>query len=192
MEMERNVKDLLEELKNLSQLMLDLGYSAVFFKSKQIAKEVFLLYERLEELEEELYLHLFAATRGKMIRKFISVIELVESAKTVANAARNLAELVLEGKQLHPIVKAALKHSDESIVRTKVSKRSILANKTLGELKLRSNVGVDIIAIRRNGRWIFDPKKHTKILPGDMLIGVGTIFSCKKLERIAKGELREL
>lgn len=190
--MQTNVKELLEELKNLSQLMLDLGYSAVFFKSKQIAKEVFLLYERLEELEEELYLHLFAASRGRMLKKFISVIELVESAKNVANAARNLAELVLEGKELHPVIKTALKESDESIVRTTVSKNSILANKTLGELRLRSNVGIDVIAIRRNGRWIFDPKKNTKIHPGDTLIGIGTVYSCKRFDKIAKGKLKEL
>ncbi len=190
--MNENVKDLLEELKNLSELMLDLGYSAVFFKSKKIAKEVFLLYNRLEELEEELYLHLFAASRGRMIKKFISLIELVESAKTVANAAKNLAELVMEGKKLHPIIKEALNETDESIVQVTVSKSSILANKTLGELRLRSNVGIDIVVIRREGRWIFDPKKHTKILPGDILIGVGTEYSCKKLEEIAKGKLKEL
>ena len=33
--MGKNVKELLEELKNLSELMLDLAYSSVFFESKR-------------------------------------------------------------------------------------------------------------------------------------------------------------
>ncbi|MBI3335494.1 MAG: hypothetical protein HY001_03270, partial [Candidatus Portnoybacteria bacterium] len=42
------VKDLLEEIKNLSELILDLAYSALFFKNKDIAKEVMLSFEKFE------------------------------------------------------------------------------------------------------------------------------------------------
>lgn len=189
--MGENVKELLEELKNLSELMLDLAYSAVFFKSKDIAKEVLILFDGLEEIEEKLYMHLFAVSK-KMSRKLISVIELVETLKSVATAAKNLAEIVLEGKALHPIIMDALRETDESIVRTKISKESILANRTLGELKFRSNTGLDVIAIRRGKRWIFDPQKDTKIHPGDILIAVGSVESCKKAKKIAKGIIKEI
>ena len=189
--MGKNVKELLEELKNLSELMLDLAYSAVFFENKDIAKEVMLLYERLEDIEERLYMHLFAVSKT-MSKKLISVIELVETSKHVAGAAKNIAEMILDGKSLHPIIKEALKETDESIVKTKVSKNSILANKTLGELKFRSNTGIDVIAIRRGNRWIFDPKKNTRIQVGDVLISVGSLESCEKAKKIASGEIREI
>ncbi|MCD6368155.1 MAG: potassium channel protein, partial [Candidatus Aenigmarchaeota archaeon] len=172
--MGNNIKELLEELKNLSELMLDLAYSAVFFENKEIAKEVLLLHERLEDIEEDLYMHLFAVSK-KMSPRLISVIELVETSKDVALAAKNIAEMVIDGKSLHPVIKQALSEADESIVMVKVKKSSLLSNKTLGDVKLRSNTGIDVIAIRRGKRWIFDPQKNTRIKPGDVLICIGTV-----------------
>ncbi|MFC2143282.1 potassium channel family protein [Candidatus Aenigmatarchaeota archaeon] len=187
--MQENVKDLLEELKDLSQLMMDLAYSSVFFKSKEIANEVSALYERLEELEEKLYLHLFAASRGRAIKRLISVIDLVESSKTIATAAKNLSQLVLEGKQLHPVIKQALRDSDEGIAKAMITKKSKLCRKKIGELRLRSETGGDIIAIRRKDKkWVFAPDKNTKLHEGDSLICMGPTHSCKKLRKLASGE----
>lgn len=194
--MAENVKELIEEIKNLSELMLDLSYSAVLFRSREIAKEVILSYDRLEELEESLYMHLFAAARGRAKTRLISVIDLVESAKTVASAAKNMSEPVIEGKELHPIIQEALKESDETIARADVSRNSILGNKVLGELKLRTHLGINIIAIRRQTphghRWIFSPKKDTAILEKDILIGVGPSVACEKLRKVAKGAVKKL
>ncbi len=44
-EQPRNVKDLLVESKDASELMVDLAYAAVFFDEEKLAREV----ERLEE-----------------------------------------------------------------------------------------------------------------------------------------------
>ena len=190
--MRENVKDLVEEVKNLSGLMLDLAYSSVFFESKEIAKEVLLLHDRLEELEERLYLHLFAASRGRAAKKLISVIDLVESSKLVASAAKNMSELIMEGSGLHPIIKEALRESDESITKAEISKKSILRNRTIGELRIRSETGANVVAIRRDNTWIFNPKKDTKLLDKDMLIGVGSSESCKKIRKLASGEVQKI
>ena len=190
--MTENVKDLIEEVKNLSELMLDLAYSSVLFESKDIAKEVLLLFNNLDALEGRLYMHLFAASRGKFSNRLISVIDIIGSSKMVASAARNMSELVLEGAELHPIVKEALQASEESITREAVSTRSILKNKTLGDVRLRSNTGINIIAIRRGDKWIFYPNKYTTILENDILIGVGSSGSCRLLSKLAKGEIKKL
>ncbi|MBI2971932.1 MAG: potassium channel protein [Candidatus Aenigmarchaeota archaeon] len=190
--MQENVKELLEEVKNLSELMLDLAHSSVFFESKEIAKEVLLLYSNLEDMEERLYLHLFAASRGRPAERLISVMGLLESEKMVANAARNMSEMVLEGTALHPIVKEALQGSDESITRVTLKSRSILIDKTIGELKLRTETGINVIAIRRGNKWLFSPGKHTQLLENDILIGTGPNASCIKMEKLAKGGLRKV
>src|SRR3972149_8097875 len=156
--MAENVKELIEEIKNLSELMLDLAYSAVLFRSKEIAKEVILSYDRFEELAESLYMHLFAAARGKPKSRLISVIDLIETSKAVASAAKNISEPVIEGKELHSIIQDALRESDETIARAEIGANSILKEKTLGDLKLRTNIGTNIIGIRRptphGHRWI--------------------------------------
>ncbi|MEK6853934.1 MAG: TrkA C-terminal domain-containing protein, partial [Nanoarchaeota archaeon] len=120
------------------------------------------------------------------------VIDVVESSKWVANAAKNMSETVLEGKALHPVIKEALKATDESIVRVVVTNKSILKDRTLGDLKLRTEMGIHIIAIRRGNKWIFNPKKHTDILENDIMFAVGPTFSCKKLNKLAKGEVKKI
>ncbi len=188
--MKENVKEILEEMKDLSELMLDLGYSSVFFNSKDIAREVLLLQERLKELEQNLYIHLLAASRGSSNEKLIGVIELVESATFVGRAAKNLSEFVLKGTGLHPIIKEALEQSDESITKAVVSQDSVLVDRTLGDSRLGSELAIKIIAIRRGKagkKWIFNPDKNTEIKQGDILIAVGSKLGCAKLRRICKG-----
>lgn len=186
--MANNVKDILEEMKNLSELMLDLGYSSVFFKSKDIANEVLLLDEKMKELEQELYMHLLAASRGSPNEKLVGIIEIVESARFVGRAAKNLSELTLKSDSLHPIIKEAIEQSDETIARAHVGKSSVLVNKSLYDSKLESELALKIIAIRRSGKkWIFNPGKDTKVMEDDILIAVGSKNGCAKLRRIAKG-----
>jgi uncharacterized protein with PhoU and TrkA domain len=190
-----NVKDLLEEIKNLSELMLDLAYSSVFFKNKEIAEEVILSFDRFEDLEERLYTQLFAASRGQGDVSLISVIEIVESAKNVAMAARNLAEMVVEDKELHPVIHQVLEETDETIQRVSLSESSVLANKSLKELQLGAQVGIAVIGIRRRGekhKWIFYPTGSTQLQAGDVVIGVGSVASCDKFTELASGKLKEM
>lgn len=192
------VKDLLEEIKNLSGLMLDLAYSAVFFKNIEIAEEVILSFDKFEDLEERLYKKLFAASRGNEGGSLISVIEIIESAKTVTLAARNMAEMVLDGRELHPVIHEALKDSDETIVRAVLSVDSILTGKTLKELQLGAEVGIVIVGIRRkygdgkNHKWIFYPRGLVKFQGGDVVIGVGSHVSCEKFTDLASGRLTSI
>ena len=184
---EENVKELLEEIKNISGLMMDLAYSSILFENKDIAKEVMILFEEIEDKEEKLYIHLFAASRGSGAKRLISLTDIVEAVKLVAMGARNLSEMVLAGSTLHPIVKDALKESDDSILKVQIKRKSVLCNKTIGYNKIRTKTGIDIIAIKRNGRWIFDPQKRTKLLNRDIIIGVGSNDSCKKIQKVARG-----
>ena len=122
----------------------------------------------------------------------ISVIDLVESSKLVASAAKNMSELVIEGSSLHPIIKDAIRESDESITKADIKKNSILKDKTIGDMRIRSETGADIVAIRRGNKWIFDPTKKTTIEKDDVLICVGPSASCKKLRQAANGEVQKL
>lgn len=193
-----NVKDLLEEVKNLSGLMLDLAYSAVFFKNIEIAEEVILSFDKFKDLEERLYKELFAASRGEKSGSLISVIEIIESAKTVTLAARNMAEMILDGRELHPVIHEALKDSDETIVRAVLSFNSLLTGKTLKYLQLGAEVGIVIVGIRRkygegkDHEWIFYPRGSVEFQEGDVVIGIGSHESCEKLTDLASGKLNSI
>jgi len=57
--------------------------------------------------------------------------------------------------------------------RVKVNNDSVLCNKTLGELKLASETGMMVIAIRHGDKWLYGPNKHTRIDPEDILFARG-------------------
>lgn len=183
------IKEYVEEMKNISSLMLDLAYSSVFFFSKDIASEVLMLYRRMEEIEEKLFITLLSENHPSK-KKTISILEIMESTKRIAQAAKKVAKLVIENEEVHPIIREALKESDESITRAVVLRNSILENKTIGDLRLRTETGIYVIAIRRGKQWIFKPCKTTKITRNDNLIGIGTKASCRKLFRMAEGGIK--
>jgi uncharacterized protein with PhoU and TrkA domain len=179
-------------MKDVSQLMLDLAYSALFLRSRRLAREVVSLQRELEKVEDEIFTLLFhVGLRGISREELLSLIDIVDCFKDAAHAATGLANLVLMGKKLHPIIRKAIEESEETVLLCKVSAKSILAGKTLGELQLRTRTGVDVVTIRRGRRWIIDPKKNTLLLAGDVLIGIGTEEPCQLVGRLASGRVKK-
>ncbi|HIH73533.1 MAG: Phosphate transport regulator, partial [Thermococcales archaeon 44_46] len=119
-----------------------------------------------------------------------SVLQMANSIEDISNAAGDLAKMVLEGVELHPVITEAIMESEEVIAKIPVSGDSVIVGKTLGELNLATNTGVWVIAVKRGKRWIFAPDKDFKIKPGDILIGRGTHTSVEHLKEIARGVIR--
>ncbi len=64
---------------------------------------------------------------------------------------------------------------------------SILANKTLSDLKLPQKYNVIVISMRKKGSYIFNPKGDTLVEPGDRLIILGKPEDLKVLQESLKG-----
>ena len=105
----------------------------------------------------------------------------------MANAAKDLADIVIKGFKPHPVFKMVMEESDKSIARVSIDESSELANNTLGDLLLVNRTGMRVIAIRRGVSWIYGPDKHTTILPDDTLILKGTDEGADLLEKLASG-----
>lgn len=187
----KSVKEIFIEMKNIVELMVDLAYSAVLFNDKEIAEEVLDLEERMDLLNYHLMTHAVLAARNpKEAEQITSVLQMANSIEDISNAAGDLAKMVLEGLELHPVITEAILESEEIIAKIQVSPDSVIVGKTLGELALASNTGVWIIAVRRGKRWIIAPDGDFKIKPGDVLIGRGTHTSVEHLKEIARGVIR--
>ena len=124
---------------------------------------------------------LVAARSYEDAEKLTALLEVAEAAESIANAAKDLADLVITGFKPHPVFKMVMSESDKMIVRVSVELDSDLANKTLGELLLVMRV----IAIRRGDSWIYGPDKNTLILPDDTLLLKGTEAGADLLEKLA-------
>ena len=187
------VRTLLVEMKDLSELMLDLAYSSALFHNAELARDVLELEKKVDNLALLLKMNVMIAARDAEDAKDLLGVSLVSSAADkISDAAADIAYLVLHGIGIHPAVREAFKRVEEQLGRFVVKRDSILSGKSLRELRLASRIGVDIIAIRRGNDWIIDPKGGDKILEGDILIARGAPSGIEELGRLAAGISRKL
>ncbi|RJS84120.1 hypothetical protein CW702_02895 [Candidatus Bathyarchaeota archaeon] len=165
-----SVRDLLIEMKNLSELMIDLAYSAALFNSKELAEEVLTLERHIDLLAYHLNMNMMIAARDIDDAEALLGVSMVSSsADKISDAAADIATIVLRGIGIHPIVREAFERVEEHLARVKVTGNFPFAGKKLASLEM----GIDIIAIRRGRRWIIDPDEDEKIQVGDILIARG-------------------
>ena len=187
------VRDLLIEMKDLSELMIDLAYSAALFDSRALAEEVIELEKRVDTLAYILDMNAMIAARdAKDAESLVGVSVVATAADKISDAAGDIATITLRGIGIHPIVREAFEKVEERLTRAEVKPGSVLAKKQVGELELAAKMGVDIITIRRNKEWIINPKDDETIREGDVLIARGAPLGIKELEGLAEGTLRAL
>ena len=188
--MSKSIKDILIEMKNLSELMVDLSYSALLFNSKDAAEEVEKLENKINRLNYQIKREsLLAARTVEDAEKLTALLEVGEATETIADSAKDIADLVLEGMRPHPVFKMVIEESDEMIKRFRIFEGSELVEKSLGELLLATRTGMTVIAIRRNESWIYGPDKNTVLAASDILIAKGNETGGILLGKLAKNEI---
>ena len=190
----KTVDEIVLEIKDKSELMIDLAYSSLLYDNTTIAKEVYDLEDLLDTLYKNLQKKTLELVENKKLSvdDALSVLRLAEAGEQIADAAQDIADIELRDVELHPILKMSIRDSDVVFTRVEVSKNSILANKTLGKLKLASETGMNVIAMRHGDRWLYGPNKNTRIDSGDILFAKGPEDGEKHLIELASGRTREI
>jgi len=190
----KTVDEIVLEIKDKSELMIDLAYSSLLYDNTTIAKEVYDLEDLLDTLYKNLQKKTLELVENKKLSvdDALSVLRLAEAGEQIADAAQDIADIELRDVELHPILKMSIRDSDVVFTRVEVSKNSILANKTLGKLKLASETGMNVIAMRHGNRWLYGPNKNTRIDSGDILFAKGPEDGEKHLIELASGRTREI
>ena len=188
-----SVRELFLEMKNLSELMIDLAYSSALFNDKELAEDVLELEKRVDTLTYLLEMEIMIAARdAKDAEALVGVSTAASAADKISDAAADIAAIVTQNIGVHPIVSDVFEKVEERLMRAKASEESILVGKQIGELDLAARMGVDIIAIRRNKDWIIDPKETEEIKFGDILIARGAPSGIKEFKELAEGKRQEL
>ena len=184
------VRDLLVEIKDLSELMIDLAYSAALFDNRELAEEVLELEEHVDALTYLINMNVMIAVRDAQdAERLLGVQAVASAANKISDAAADIATIVTQNIRIHPIVTQAFKQVEEHLVRTRIAPDSILVGEPLGKLELASRIGVDVIAIRRIGRWIINPQKIS-LENADILIARGAPHGVDELRKIAEGRIK--
>lgn len=183
-----SVRELLIEVKDISELMIDLAYSAALFDNEELAEEVLELESQVETLVYLLNMNAMLAVRDAEDAESLVGIPTVASAvDKISKAAADIAHIVLKDIRIHPLIRNVFSRVEEQIARIEIKPNSILIGRNLGQLELASKIGVDIIAIRRNKRWLIDPGNEEIIQEDDILIVRGTHMGIEELGKVGKG-----
>jgi len=184
-----NVKALLTEMKDISEIIVDLAYSAALYKNREIAEEVKYLEVRMDKLNYQIRMIAMLAARDPQdAEQLAGVLQIAEAAESISNAAGDIASLVYSTEATEPVFSYIMERSIEKIGRMIVSPNSKACGISLDELEIELKTGCKAIAIRRGETWIYDPDETTKILEKDSLLVVGPKEGLKKLRLFLKGE----
>ena len=170
----RNLKDLLIEMKDTSELMVDLAYSAMVYDDEDIAEEVMRLEEKMDTLDYHMKIAAMLSTRRvEEAEEMSGVLQVARASENIANAAGDIAKIVLMDMGIPMELKLAMREADETIARATVGEDSSIAGRNLEDIELDTEAGMWIIAIRRNDEWIYDPNHQTRIRPDDVVFARG-------------------
>jgi uncharacterized protein with PhoU and TrkA domain len=166
--------DVLVEMKNVSEVAVALAYSALALRDQGLAAEVVHLEDRLDEMKERLELWVLRGAQDQVDPSGLrGLLHLAQAAEDLGDAAQQMVWPVEEGESLHPILALALGEADEVAVRMPVGPGSPADGQSLRDLRLETETGFYLLAIRRGGRYLYRPARGTVVQAGDELIASG-------------------
>lgn len=173
-------------MKDMATLMVELSYAALMLNDKELADEVLELGEEIDTLNYHLQTTaMLAARSAEDAKKLQSILKIAALTDRISDHAGSVVEMVIRGEEIPSPFLEGLKIMDEPITSTQVSEGSPLSRKSLGELKIRTKMGVNVLAIKRASEWILHPTKMEKLYPKDVLIVRGGSTGIERLKEMA-------
>lgn len=183
----KKIVDKLVFLKDTSEIMIDLAYSSLLLNSQALAEEVAALENHMDDLHTEFErLVLSSGFTPEESKDFLGLIRLGVVTEKIADAAMEIADVVLRGLEPHPILKLVIEEAEETVTKITVSETSTLVGKKIREAQIQEETGMWVLVIRRGNRWL-RPRLDTVICSGDILIAAGYAEGEADFESLASG-----
>ena len=163
------------ELKNTSELMVDVAMGALLYDSEDLAEEVRLLEDHVDRLDSQVQRAALEASAAGAVTadQALAIIRLAQATEHIADAAQEIADVVLRDVDPHPVLAASVADSDVVLVRARLFEDSALVGKPVADAELTSETGMHVIAMRRQGAWLLGPGHDEVLEAGDVLLARG-------------------
>ena len=133
----RNLREMLAEAKDKSELMVDLAYAALYFGDPDMADEVSELEERMSDLVQDMRAVCILAVRDpKHAEGMSSVLQVISAIERIANDAVDIARIVTHRLGIPAELVADLSAAEEVSHRVLVAEGSVLAHRALADHEL--------------------------------------------------------
>lgn len=182
----RNLRTMLSEAKDTSELMVDLAYAALYFGDPDMAEEVRELEETMSDLVHDMRAVCIMAVRNpREADAMASVLQVISSIERIANDAVDIARIVTHRLGIPRQLVANLSDAEEVSHRVLVRDGSHMAHRPLHALELPVATGMRVVAIRRGRDWITDVEGDEILVPGDVLFLEGPSAGITRVRELA-------
>ncbi|MGH3441550.1 MAG: potassium channel family protein [Nitriliruptorales bacterium] len=166
--------DLCIELKNASEVAVGLAYSSILLRDRGLATEVGVLEDRTDALWSELEGWVLRAAReAEDPASLRGLLHLGSASERIADAAQAMTRIIEDDELPHPVIAQALTETDEIVAEALVHAGAPVEGRTLKDLRLQTETGMEILAIERGGRWIYRPRPSRSLQPDDRVLAIG-------------------
>jgi len=169
------------ELKDTSEMMIDLAYLALLHGNVEVAEQVIELEEEMDNLHNAFELEVLNLRQINSSKSILGLIRLGLAAENFSDAATLIADAVVKGVKPHPVFRMALEEAEETVLSERLTADSTLVDKSLGKIGLEDDIGMRIICIRRNNKWTYNPPDNFVLKVGDIIIVRGYSEGKEKL-----------
>ena len=182
----RNLRQMLAEAKDTSELMVDLAYAALYFNDPDMADEVDELEQQISELVHEMRtLCIIAVRHPREAEAMASVLQVISAVEHIGNDAVDIARIVSRKLGIPPELVLDLTDAEEVSHRVAVAEGSHFSNRPLASFELPVVTGMRVIAIRRGRTWLVDPGGDDILQAGDVLFLRGSPDGIPRLRELA-------
>lgn len=179
-----SLKDIIREMKTTIDFMIDLAYSAIKFGSKELADEAYKLEQRIHELTYLLNFQIIQTQPGglKNTKRLEPIVVMGYSIDKISDALSDIARVVYINNEIYHFTQFLWDTVPEPIVKITIKEGCEFIGEIRRDVHFRSKHGVDLIAIRREDKWLFN--KAERIELNDILIIKGEINPIEKIKEL--------
>lgn len=183
------VQEILTEMKDKSEVIVDLAYATLIYNSRDMANKVAELEDEMEDLKYAMRVKVLMAARTKEDAKKLSgILQVASAADRISQSAGEIVKLIDVPPEKRPFIANIINESDEKFRMTRISQKSDMAGNTIDHLAVEACTGTKIIAMKNRHGWIYDPDESTKLRAGDDIIVRGTDDGFERLVQFASGQ----
>jgi uncharacterized protein with PhoU and TrkA domain len=147
------------------------------------------LEERMDELHIDFQSEVLRRTDEKTDPKeLLGIIRMGNVTERIADAASEIAEVVLRGGEPHPILGMVIQDAEETVEHVTVSEDSPVVGKTLRDAQIADETGMWVLYIRRGNRWM-RPRPSTRLEPGDLVVASGYSEGEEDFKQLLAGKM---
>ena len=183
-----SVRELLTEMKDTSEIIVDLAYASLMYNSENMANRVRELELEMDDLKFAIrYKALLSSRTKEDARQLSGLLEVASAADRISNAASDIVSLLRFPPEKRPLITDILLESDERIRMIRIKPESTMVGNTIERLAIEANTGCKIIAIKNRHGWTYDPEYDMKIRANDDIVVRGTDDGADLLTQYAAG-----